>query len=168
MGARGWLLQRSMRWLPDPGLATRSPSPTPSSCRSSPAASAPGSGLPLGKFPSLFALQHRPGAGDPTVGALARQPCPAWGRSRQGPFTGGSGTFHGVLGGLPAQCDESCCPHNLPNKPPRFHAGEKPCASIEAAALNIPAENRGFPWLARAQPGGHFHSQAINLANGGF
>lgn len=83
-GTQGSLLQRSTRWLPGPGPIARSDQESQSHTLILPQLTSGFGprlwcctlGLPLGKFTSLFALQHCLGAWDPTVQELARQPCP--------------------------------------------------------------------------------------------
>lgn len=150
--------------------ATRSPSPTPSPCPTAhPWLWPPALVLCLWfasqKIHLGFALQHGPGSQGGSAGQAAL-PCLPWGCStrpagRQGPLTRASGAPSTASPSPAARTAYQISPRDL-------HEGEKQRASVEAAVLNISAENHGFPWLATAQPGGHFHSQAINLANGGF
>lgn len=132
---------------------------------SSPVALAPGPGsVPLVclsvnlPWYCIAASPRTPGwecwPGSPALPALGMQRLPC-------PFTRGSGAPSTASPSPAARTAYRISPRDL-------HAGEKQHASMEAAVLNISAENHGFPWLATAQPGGQFHSQAINLADGGF
>lgn len=61
MGAQGWLLQWSVRWLPGPCLVAQRNQESQSRTLTLLQLTSPGSGasgLSFGKFPSLFSLPH--------------------------------------------------------------------------------------------------------------